>query len=130
MCPLWLWVQDWEEGDGNYVAPELLSDQNELTPAADIYSLGATLYECATGKGFPASYPHLCMAHVMSLSTSSMILHMLPTACLMCHTVTPCCCWRSSNSTLRILVPLSKRQLSSNAVKERMQHMHSASLPY
>lgn len=43
-------MQDWEEGDGNYVAPELLNDQNELTPAADIYSLGATLYECATGK--------------------------------------------------------------------------------
>lgn len=50
-------VQDWEEGDGNYVAPELLSDHNELTPAADIYSLGATLYECATGMLWPVCSP-------------------------------------------------------------------------
>ncbi len=39
---------DWEEGDGNYLAPELLSSARPTT-AADIYSLGATLYECATG---------------------------------------------------------------------------------
>ena len=45
---VFLW-QDWEEGDGKYVAPELLNGQEEPTPAADIYSLGATLYECATG---------------------------------------------------------------------------------
>lgn len=43
-------MQDWEEGDGKYVAPELLNGQVEPTPAADIYSLGATLYECATGE--------------------------------------------------------------------------------
>ena len=43
-------MQDWEEGDGKYVAPELLNGQLEPTPAADIYSLGATLYECATGE--------------------------------------------------------------------------------
>ena len=42
-------MQDWEEGDGKYVAPELLNGQVEPTPAADIYSLGATLYESATG---------------------------------------------------------------------------------
>lgn len=42
-------LQDWEEGDGKYVAPELLDAGVEPTPAADIYSLGATLYECATG---------------------------------------------------------------------------------
>lgn len=42
-------MQDWEEGDGDYLAPELLSD-DKPTPAADMYSLGATIYECATGK--------------------------------------------------------------------------------
>jgi len=42
-------TQDWEEGDGDYLAPELLQEANP-TPAADIFSLGATLYECATGE--------------------------------------------------------------------------------
>ncbi len=42
-------MQDWEEGDGDYLAPELLSD-DKPTPAADMYSLGATIYECATGE--------------------------------------------------------------------------------
>ncbi|GAB4813157.1 hypothetical protein N2152v2_000203 [Parachlorella kessleri] len=40
----------WEEGDGDYVAPELLRAQGSPSPAADVYSLGATLYECATGS--------------------------------------------------------------------------------
>ena len=44
---------DWEEGDGDYVAPELLKSGTEPTPAADIFSLGATLYECATGDKLP-----------------------------------------------------------------------------
>ncbi|CAK0744424.1 hypothetical protein CVIRNUC_001546 [Coccomyxa viridis] len=43
---------DWEEGDGDYLAPELLQEASP-TPAADIYSLGATLYECATGEKLP-----------------------------------------------------------------------------
>ncbi|KAL4427957.1 hypothetical protein ABPG75_002046 [Micractinium tetrahymenae] len=46
---------DWEEGDGDYVAPELLSAGGEPSPAADIFSLGATLYECATGRRLPRS---------------------------------------------------------------------------
>lgn len=46
-------TQDWEEGDGDYVSPELLKAGGELTPFADIFSLGATLYECATGKKLP-----------------------------------------------------------------------------
>lgn len=41
-------TQDWEEGDGDYLAPELLQEAKP-TPAADIFSLGATLYECASG---------------------------------------------------------------------------------
>ncbi len=45
---------DWEEGDGDYVAPELLRAASEQPrPAADIFSLGATLYQCATGKKLP-----------------------------------------------------------------------------
>ena len=51
MCPesaCVLAAQDWEEGDGDYLAPELLHDAKP-TPAADIYSLGATLFETATG---------------------------------------------------------------------------------
>ena len=43
-------MQDWEEGDGDYVAPELLQAGGEPSPASDIFSLGATLYECATGR--------------------------------------------------------------------------------
>ena len=33
----------WEEGDGRYVAPELLRRSHAPTAAADIYSLGATI---------------------------------------------------------------------------------------
>ena len=49
-CLPGLSVQDWEEGDGDYVAPELLRAGGEPSPASDIFSLGATLYECATGE--------------------------------------------------------------------------------
>ena len=45
---------DWEEGDGDYVAPELLRAATEQPhPAADVFSLGATIYQCATGKKLP-----------------------------------------------------------------------------
>lgn len=48
--------QDWEEGDGHYVAPELLASDTGLpTAAADLYSLGATLFECVTGARVPRS---------------------------------------------------------------------------
>jgi serine/threonine protein kinase len=45
--------RDWEEGDGDYVAPELLRNCEQPTSAADVFSLGATLYECATGEKLP-----------------------------------------------------------------------------
>ncbi|KAL4858673.1 Wee1-like protein kinase [Chlorella vulgaris] len=46
---------DWEEGDGDYVAPELLQNGGEPSPACDVFSLGATLFECATGRKLPRS---------------------------------------------------------------------------
>ena len=49
--------QEWQEGDGDYVAPELLSSATEPSAAADMYSLGATAYECATGGRLPRSGP-------------------------------------------------------------------------
>lgn len=43
----------WEEGDGDYVAPELLKHQGEPSSSADIFSFGATLFECATSTKLP-----------------------------------------------------------------------------
>ncbi|BDA41689.1 probable membrane-associated tyrosine- and threonine-specific cdc2-inhibitory kinase at N-terminal half [Coccomyxa sp. Obi] len=51
--------RDWEEGDGDYLAPELLCD-DKPTSAADMYSLGATMYECATGDKLPRSWQYSC----------------------------------------------------------------------
>lgn len=45
----------WEEGDGDYVAPELLKHRGEPSSSADIFSFGATLYECATKTKLPKS---------------------------------------------------------------------------
>lgn len=42
-------LQDWEEGDGDFVAPELLHSGAHAEPSADIFSFGATLYVLATG---------------------------------------------------------------------------------
>jgi len=43
-----------EEGDGAYVAPELLrSDGGNASPAADVFSFGATLFETAAGAPLP-----------------------------------------------------------------------------
>ena len=55
-----LCMQEWEEGDGNYLAPELLTD-SDPTPAADVFSLGATLYQCMTGMQDPSiACLHVC----------------------------------------------------------------------
>jgi membrane-associated tyrosine- and threonine-specific cdc2-inhibitory kinase len=40
---------NWEEGDGRYVAPELLRRAGRPTTAADVYSLAASLLQCALG---------------------------------------------------------------------------------
>ena len=61
----------WEEGDGQYVAPELLHD-SKPTAAADIYSLGVSMYECATGEPFiprisVLSYPRDAHGSIVSI---------------------------------------------------------------
>ena len=44
---------DWEEGDGRYCAPELLSISTTVpTTAADVFSLGCSLFECIVGNHF------------------------------------------------------------------------------
>jgi tetratricopeptide (TPR) repeat protein len=44
-------------GSLGYMAPEQVSAQSQITPAADIFSLGCVLYECLTGQA-PFSAPH------------------------------------------------------------------------
>mmetsp|Transcript_43784 Transcript_43784/g.113334 ORF Transcript_43784/g.113334 Transcript_43784/m.113334 type:complete len:906 (-) Transcript_43784:373-3090(-) len=44
-----------EDGDGDYVAPEMLDNHQTPGAPADIYSLGVTMYECATLKKLPRS---------------------------------------------------------------------------
>ncbi len=41
--------EEYEEGDGRYLAPELLVDTHLASLKSDVYSLGAVLYECVTG---------------------------------------------------------------------------------
>lgn len=53
----WVAGKGWEiqDGDGGYVAPETLTADAATPPtaAADVFSLGATLYEAATGNRLP-----------------------------------------------------------------------------
>jgi serine/threonine protein kinase len=41
-----------EEGDRKYLAPELLNDKSNL-PAADVFALGISAYELASGRELP-----------------------------------------------------------------------------
>jgi eukaryotic-like serine/threonine-protein kinase len=45
-------------GTPGYMAPEQASSQTDITPSADIFSLGCVLYECLTGQA-PFRAPHL-----------------------------------------------------------------------
>lgn len=40
---------DWDDGDGRYLAPELLNDATVPTTEADVYSFGCVLFEACTG---------------------------------------------------------------------------------
>jgi serine/threonine protein kinase len=55
-------------GTPGYMAPEQVSAQSQLTPSADIFSLGCVLYECLTGKP-PFSAPHFVAALAKILFT-------------------------------------------------------------
>jgi tetratricopeptide (TPR) repeat protein len=45
-------------GTPGYMAPEQVSNQEDITPAADIFSLGCVLYECLSGQP-PFRAPHM-----------------------------------------------------------------------
>ena len=66
-------LQEWEEGDGRYLAPELLTD-GDPTPAADIFSLGATLFQCITGELLPLCLL-VCLPHSLSLLRFATMCH-------------------------------------------------------
>jgi hypothetical protein len=63
-------------GTPGYMAPEQVSGQSQLTPSADVFSLGCILYECLTGQP-PFSAPHLVAALAKILFTEPVPLREL-----------------------------------------------------
>jgi len=70
-----------EEGDGAYVAPEMLRfDGSAASPAADIFSFGASLFEAATGSPpLPGSTAEQCVMPGRSETLHHMLHAMLAT---------------------------------------------------
>jgi len=63
-------------GTPGYMAPEQASSQSDITPSADIFSLGCVLYECLTGQP-PFKAPHLAATLAKILFTEPAPLHSL-----------------------------------------------------
>ena len=66
--PLMVTASQMVLGTPGYMAPEQVSSQSDLPPAADIFSLGCVLYECLTGQP-PFRAPHLAAALAKILFT-------------------------------------------------------------
>ncbi len=63
-------------GTPGYMAPEQASNQPEILPSADIFSLGCVLYECLTGQS-PFAAPNFAAALDKILFSRPAPLHML-----------------------------------------------------
>ncbi|OJH37907.1 serine/threonine-protein kinase [Cystobacter ferrugineus] len=63
-------------GTPGYMSPEQASSQTQLTPSADIFSLGCVLYECLTGQP-PFRAPHMMAALAKILFTEPVPLRQL-----------------------------------------------------
>jgi tetratricopeptide (TPR) repeat protein len=63
-------------GTPGYMAPEQASAQQEISPSADVFSLGCVLYECLTGEA-PFRAPHLAAVLVKILFSEPARLRMV-----------------------------------------------------
>jgi eukaryotic-like serine/threonine-protein kinase len=60
-------------GTPGYMAPEQARSPEDLTPAADVFSLGCLLFECLTGKpAFAAAHPVAVLDQIRSEATPSL----------------------------------------------------------
>ncbi|WP_224245973.1 protein kinase domain-containing protein [Hyalangium gracile] len=63
-------------GTPGYMAPEQASAQQDITPSADVFSLGCVLYECLTGEA-PFRAPHMAAVLVKILFSEPARLRMM-----------------------------------------------------